>query len=369
MKLAPSLLLSSVTIFSSLPAHSQSAFQILMPDAFVGTSGVILYGVADAGVQYYHAGSNSVFQAESGAGATSRIGFLGVEQLGNGLSVRFNLESALKLTNGTAGATTMQGDQSFFSREANVSLVSTQWGRIKLGRQYPTELSTAIDPFAGVGAFSPLASIVSLSSDLGKAATIGDSRISNAISYTTPIIGGFQIEILDAPRGVTTEGYPSASFQGAQIEYANGPLYLGAFYDKITTDPTSTTPAVKNKWLGAGAMYNLNGALITYEYNMTIPEYAGYYIASSHMIGLNIPQGLNTVKFSAIYRNVAGKDAANSLAIALGYDYNLSKTTALYARVGYVVNQKNAIGSLAGATLSRPGDDVSVVAVGIRKRF
>ncbi|MFJ1258287.1 porin [Cupriavidus sp. CuC1] len=351
-------------------AHAEAPFQILMPDPLVESSGLILYGVADAGIQYSHAGSNRLLQEESGAGATSRFGFLGVEQLGNGLSLRFNLESALKLKNGSAGATTTQGESSLFSREANIALVSTHWGRIKLGRQYPTELSTAIDPFAGVGAFSPLASLVSLSSDMGKAATIGDSRISDAISYTTPIIGGFQVEVLHAPRGVTTAGYPKSSFTGAQVEFTNGPLYLGAFYDIINTDPTATVRSVKNRWLGAGGMYSFSGGTnATYEFNMTNPDYAGYFIATSHMIGLSIPNGRDVVKFSAVYRNVAGKANADSLAIGLGYDYNMSKTSALYARLGYVVNQKNAIGSLASVALSQPGDDVSIIALGIRMRF
>ncbi|WP_454737504.1 porin [Cupriavidus necator] len=362
-----SIALSSVGYSVS---YAREPFQILMPDVLAGKSGLILYGVADAGIQYSRAGSNRLLQEESGAGATSRIGFLGVEQLGNGLSLRFNLESALKLKNGAAGGTTMQGDSSLFNRESNVALVSNQWGRIKLGRQYPTELSTSIDPFYGVGAFSPLASLVSLSSDLGKGATIGDSRISDAVSYTTPIIGGFQVEYLYAPRGVTTPGYPKASFQGAQVEYTNGPLYLGAFYDVIKTDPTAGLDSFKNRWLGAGGMYTFKGGVnLTYEYNMTNPDKAGYLVANSHMIGLSVPNGRDWIKFSAVYRTVAGQSDRDSLAIGLGYDYNMSKTSALYARLGYVLNQKKAIGSLANVVLSQPGDDVSIVALGIRTRF
>lgn len=350
------------------PAWSEP-FQILMPDPLLGTSGVTLYGVADGGLQYASAGSAKTLGVESGAGATSRIGFLGVEQLGGGLSVRFNLESALKLTNGTAGGTTTQGDNSFFNREANIALVSNDWGRIKFGRQYPTEISIGIDPFLGVGAFSPYASLASLSSDQGAAATIGDARISNAISYTTPIIYGFQLELLQAPRGVTTPGYAKSAFQGAQLEFMQGPLYVGAFYDVIRTDPTASLPAVKNVWLGMGTMYDFKWARATYEFNMTIPDYQGYYIASTHMIGFSVPQGPNEIKFSAVYRNVAGRAESNSVAVGLGYDYNMSKVTALYARLGYVFNQKRAIATLANATLSAPGDDLSVIAVGIRKRF
>ncbi|WP_341317043.1 porin [Paraburkholderia sp. IMGN_8] len=350
-------------------AWAGESFQILVPDAFVGTSGTILYGVADAGLQYSHAGSKEVLGMESGAGATSRFGFLGVEQLGGGLYVRFNLESAIKLTNGTAGSTTAQNESTFFSREANISLISNDWGRIKMGRQYPTELSLALDPFYGVGAFSPYGSLAALSLDLGKAATIGDSRISNAVAYMTPIIGGFQFEVMGAPRGVTTPGYPKSYFQGAQLEYLNGPLYVGAFYDVIRTDPTAALPSVRNKWLGAGAMYDFGGVRLSYEFNMTVPDYAQYCIATTHMIGVNARQGTNDVKFSAVYRNVAGRPASNSLALGLGYDYNLSKVTALYVRLGYVVNQKNAIATLANGSLSQPGDDQSVVAIGIRKRF
>ncbi|MGU7768648.1 porin [Burkholderia sp. MR1-5-21] len=364
--------LVAIAIAELVCASSASAgesFQILVPDGFVGTSGTVLYGVADAGLQYTHAGSRQVVAMESGAGATSRFGLLGVEQLGDGLSVRFNLESAIKLTNGTAGGTTAQNESTFFSREANIALVSKQWGRLKLGRQYPTELSLALDPFYGVGAFSPYGSLSSFSSDLGAAATIGDYRISNAIAYMTPIVGGFQLELMGAPRGTTTPGFPEASFKGAQLEYQNGPLYLGMFYDLIYTDPTAALPSVKNKWLGAGAMYDFGKVRLSYEFNMTVPDYAGYYVATTHMIGVNAQQGTNDVKFSAVYRNVAGRAASNSLAFGLGYDYNLSKVTALYVRLGYVVNQKRAVATLANGSLSAPGDDLSVIAIGIRKRF
>ncbi|WP_042885264.1 porin [Cupriavidus necator] len=369
IKQIPRYLAAFPVCFATAVSAAES-FQILKPDPMPGSGGLSLYGVADAGIQYSRAGSNRLLQSESGAGATSRFGLLGVEHLGNGLSVSFNLESALKLKNGSAGGTTAEGESSLFNREANISLISTQWGRIKLGRQYPTELSIAIDPFLGVGAFSPLASLVSLSSDLGKGATIGDSRISDAISYSTPILGGFQFEYLHAPRGVTTPGYPKSSFHGAQLEYASGPLYLGMFYNIINTDPTATVSSVRNRWLGAGGMYSFPGGTnATYEFNMTNPDRAGYFIATSHMVGLSVPTGPGVIKFSAVYRNVAGKASGDSLAIGLGYDYNMSKTTALYARLGYVLNQKNAIGSLAGVALSQPGDDVSIVATGIRMRF
>jgi predicted porin len=356
-------------LFYASSSWASDSFQILVPDGFLGTSGTVLYGVADAGLQYSHAGSKDVLGMESGAGATSRFGLLGVEQLGGGLSVRFNLESAIKLTNGTAGGTTAQNESTFFSREANIALVSNDWGRLKMGRQYPTELSLALDPFQGVGAFSPYGSLAALSSDLGAAATIGDYRISNAVAYMTPIIAGFQLEVMGAPRGVTTQGYPEAYFEGAQLEYLNGPLYLGVFYDVIHTDPTATLPSVKNKWLGAGAMYSFDGVRLSYEFNMTVPDYPGYYIATLHMIGVSARQGTNDVKFSAVYRNVAGRPASNSWALGLGYDYNLSKRSSLYARLGYVINQKNAVATLANGSLSQPGDDQSVIAIGIRHRF
>src|SRR5574343_864641 len=72
--------------------------------AFAQTN-VTIYGVADVGYAHLRAdGKKSMNNIDSGLLAGSRIGFKGVEDLGNGLKALFTLEYALAMdTNGSVG--------------------------------------------------------------------------------------------------------------------------------------------------------------------------------------------------------------------------------------------------------------------------
>ncbi|KAG1161867.1 hypothetical protein G6F35_019101 [Rhizopus arrhizus] len=60
----------------------------------------------------------------------SRFGLRGTEDLGDGLSAVFTLESGFTANNGNRS----QGDR-LFGRQATVGLSSDQWGLLELGRQ------------------------------------------------------------------------------------------------------------------------------------------------------------------------------------------------------------------------------------------
>src|SRR5574344_2243037 len=63
-------------------------------------SSVTLYGVLDTGLTYSK-GDESVYGlTHVGGNVNSRLGFRGVEDLGNGLKATFNLESGLSADNG-----------------------------------------------------------------------------------------------------------------------------------------------------------------------------------------------------------------------------------------------------------------------------
>lgn len=333
-------------------------------------SSVTLYGVADTAVAYTHAGQSTIKQI-SGMGSTSRIGITGSEDLGGGLTVEFRMESGMQLDTGAAGGTTAQSEQSLFNRESNIAIGSSQFGKIKLGRQYPAQIPVPVDPFQAVSGFSPFASIVASNQDLGKGATIGDSRISNAISYFTPEYKGFSGQALYAPRELNTAGYPRAADYGVEAHYESGPLlYLGGQWNVINTDPTSSIPSVKNIWSGVAAQYQIGSSVISYLYNNVAPSAAASRVAQSHQLGwLYTPNARDTYKLALIYRNVAGDHTLNSFTIGAGYDYNLSKSSSLYTRIGYVANHAKSVSSLSGTVLARAGEDVSVIAVGMRQRF
>ncbi len=359
-------------------AHAQqSTFDAMMASIqtyrSTTTRGVTFYGVADGNVGYYRSSSSrSIYQVGSGGASTSRIGFSGNEDLGDGLGVRFVLEGASGIDVGTVGGTQITGETSFFNRESNVTLYSRSWGEIKLGRQYPMGgLPLFVDPFFGVSAFSVWATVGGATSDLGRGANGGDSRISNSVAYTSPTFDGFTGAVGYGARESTADGFPKAAYVGGNLQYQKGPWFVGLSYAEVRSDPVSATktPSVNNKNSGIGVMYDLGGSIVSYSFNSYLPQLEGDRVAQVHSLGLIAASGVHTYRASLVYRNVSGNGDQNSLAIALGYEYNLSRRTSLYSRFASVQNQSKAIGSLGYGRLDAPGDHPMAIAFGVRTRF
>ncbi|WP_222838972.1 porin, partial [Enterococcus faecium] len=78
---------------------------VLIAGSFAATasaqSNVTIYGIVDAGIVRETGGAaGDVTKLTSGIGSQSRIGFRGTEDLGNGLSAIFTLESGYKIDDG-----------------------------------------------------------------------------------------------------------------------------------------------------------------------------------------------------------------------------------------------------------------------------
>ena len=76
-------------------------------------------------------------KAVNGPMQTPRWGLRGVEDLGDGLSTVFVMESGFSMTNGTASQ-----NGRMFGRQVYVGLQSNDYGTITLGRQY--DLANAV---------------------------------------------------------------------------------------------------------------------------------------------------------------------------------------------------------------------------------
>ncbi len=108
--------------------------------AFAGSAlaaDVQLYGLVDTGLRYMHfdgdaaaAGYDAVdkFEMKSGMQSGSRFGFKGTEDLGNGLTVGFVLESQFNSDDGS-----LSDKDHFFRREASLFLEGG-FGKIAMGR-------------------------------------------------------------------------------------------------------------------------------------------------------------------------------------------------------------------------------------------
>src|SRR5690606_13992773 len=116
--------------------------------AFAGTasaqSSVTIYGIVDTGIAHIDNGGDSVNAMRSGNNNSSRIGFKGAEDLGNGLKTTFVLENGINTDDGTGNAG--------FSRISYIGLEGG-FGKVRLGKQNTPikEALSKIDPFGTGG--------------------------------------------------------------------------------------------------------------------------------------------------------------------------------------------------------------------------
>lgn len=123
-------------------------------------SNVVIYGLLDAGMRYdtkANANTDAKTSAVSGVQSTSRLGFKGSEDLGNGTKANFLIEGGLNPTSGTSSQNGSTGTVTF-DRQAWLGLSNSTFGEVQFGRNTnaTADFSSISDPLGfamdGVGA-------------------------------------------------------------------------------------------------------------------------------------------------------------------------------------------------------------------------
>ncbi len=272
----------------------------------------------------------------SGGMTTSWFGFKGSEDLGNGLKANFALTSFFQADTGTQGR--FFGD-TLFSRDANIGL-SGNFGTITLGRGLAPNFLPSIlfNPFGDSFTFAPL--ILHMDVPLmfrpgntsGLPSTIAaDTGWSNEIIYTTPNFGGLSAN-LHYQFGEQA-GDNSKNNVGGNLLYFNGPLSLTAFYENAQL--TNPQPALQNRsktWFVGGG-YDFNVAKLFATYQKTSVDTVNQDF-KTWSLGASAPVGAGKVLAAWAQTkadNVVPGTSATRNTASLGYDYNLSKRTDVYA--------------------------------------
>lgn len=234
--------------------------------AFAQTN-VTIYGIADAGYVYgsdsYTAGAKSTSKVYSGGQSGSRLGFKGTEDLGNGLAANFRYEAGINIDGGTAAQ-----NGGIFSRWSTVGLSGKSWGEFQIGRR-DTFMDEMIGGFDATGR-NTVSQAAPIMRDQG--------RYSNMIAYLSPNWSGFQVKA-----GVSTNGWDAAGVENentplgnvsnvriltGSVAYINGPLKVGATYERSKAQSTNTTSFdAGNQWVIAGA-YDFKVVAISAEYGV-----------------------------------------------------------------------------------------------------
>ena len=306
--------------------------------AAMAQSSVTVYGVVDTGLAYVK-GQESVSGLLNSGNSTSRLGFRGVEDLGNGLKAEFVLEGQVNPDDG--------GSALDFKRQSTVGLNSAEFGTVRLGRAL-TASYNAVSRY-------DLTGNLGLGSSLNWAGTQAvnyKNRVDNMVSYISPKFAGFGVGI-DYGFGEKTANRTNR-YVGFGATYDNGPLSLGLGYDQQNNGLNATTPTTTDlKTWALGGSYDLQVVKLAafYSQSKEKPVAGGADSAKLKTFGLGVsaPVGAaGTVK--ATYNNY--KDSARNNAKAnqfsLGYVHALSKRTALYGTYAYLKNKNGADLNLNG---------------------
>jgi len=338
-------------------------------------SNITIYGIVDAAIVGERGGSGgSVTKVTSGAASASRIGFRGTEDLGNGMSAFFTLETGSKIDTGELDAS-----NTIFNRQAFVGL-KTKAGSVALGRQYTPyhlTLTAVADPFGtGYAGTSK-----NLFPDNGT-----NVRTSNTITYASPVVQGVNVELAYS-LGEQSESSAGRQFGGA-IGYASGPLTLRLAYNSKNSDVAAngTTPAV-NRDLGRntllGGNYDLKWAKLYFAYGVdkgynSAPlgnpnnPFGGVRPTASVdgrdiLLGFSAPAGPGTLLFSTMHKDDRTAFNQDASSWGLGYLYALTKRTGLYAAYAHIDNKNGAGYTVANNTESGSGN--TGYNLGIRHTF
>ncbi|MEQ5843954.1 porin [Paraburkholderia acidicola] len=333
-------------------------------------SSVTLYGVVDAGLLYTSktlnpaTGGNAGHQfsfLDSGS-AASRFGIKGAEDLGGGVKAIFTLESGI--STGTGAYSNSNGN--FFGRQAWVGLTGG-FGTVQAGLQYsPFVLSLINMDARDVSYFGSGAVIY-----VGSVYTTGLFN-PNAISYTSPVIAGFQGSAMmalggqagDFQAGRQYSGRLKYQFDGLTIDAA---LYSGNAGGSAATVPVPSTVAFTGRTIGAS--YRFGALTLKAAYiNLKI---AGSFDSRVYEGGFSylVTPALN-VDAGVWYTRDGNNTTNHSILAGLGTQYFLSKRTALYAQAAFVNNhgKMNTGLSINDALHEAPGSTTGVN-IGIRHTF
>ena len=322
-----------------------------------GQSNVTLYGIMDQSLRRVMNGNDHRTEIASGGMAASRFGVRGVEDLGQGLKAEFVLESQISADTGTVSS-------KFFGRRSTIGLISATAGEIRIGRDFSPNyrVGTLIaDPFgnAGMGAVDTIASTQSFNG----ATYNTHARLDNSITYFLPnTLGGVYGQVTTAA-GEKTSGN---AYNGGLLGYRNKQLDIAVAYGqtRITQD-----------WLkenSAAVSYDIKVARL-----MAAWSQIKYQAATEdhYNIGVNVPMGPGSIR--ALWATSKGSggtlsaDGADNQAskLALGYVYDLSKRTALYATATRIKNRGGAAFTFAPGAALANGSTSTGYDLGIRHMF
>lgn len=353
--------------------------------AFAGSAAaadVTLYGVVDYGFLYNYTDNqkddgtstdDNTFGLQSGVDSGSRWGIKGVEDLGNGLKVGFQLESGFNADDGTLSKYNEKQNR-IFGRQATLSVYS-DFGTLTFGR---------------MGALSSAAGTYDVVYSIGDAFDGGDndvfglygaSRYDNTVAYQSPKFAGLQVTTMYSFKqdsNVAKEKFSgdegdfssSKRYAGVALTGEYGPAQFVAAYE-LTKYGSNGTKRELDKdanvfFLGGNYDFGVAKVFAMGQYFnglTTAPTLDDTLVSATDAtdgvkgfgfnVGTQVPAAGGLITVGGYYSNfeqdgvVAGEEKyeGDYYGLAARYEYDLSKRTMLYAGAGYGVESRDKVGT------------------------
>ena len=315
------------------------ALAAMLPATAFAQSTVTVYGSIDAGLRYQtnvDAQGHGLLSLSSGNYYSNRLGFRGVEQLGNGLNAHFQLESGFNSKSGALDNT----NNVLFNRTAAIGLGGS-WGTLDVGRQYTIGFRTEkfLDPFdhhytglvplsSGAGTSLPAAA---KTAGLSASSSSG-TRFNNDIQYSGTF-DGLTVRAEYAPGEVAGDAGKGRA-RALGFSYAKGMLLAAGAYTW-----KQTAAGFDNRAFVAGGGVKVHAFTVKAGLSRERQETAtaGMYRNETRFGGVSYQVNAPVEVIAAVYRSdydsLAG--SGNRRLTLVGGSYAFSKRTNLYAEVDF----------------------------------
>ncbi len=290
---------------------------------------VTVYGKIDQGLQIQSQKTDGLdrtttWQGVSGVSSGSRWGLKGTEEIADGYTVGFVLESGFDGMTGKSG----QGSR-LFGRDAFVTL-GTPFGSLTVGRTGMLSDGCTGDIVSGPA--SPFGTSYGIAAATTTSFVgLGETRTDRAVRYVSPKFAGVQFHAEYANMNGEATASTKKRYGGVGVSYANGPFYaaIAAETIKQAAGVTADDPQIYS----IAANYDFGVAKVFGGYQYAKDSVWGGEKLNAGTLGVSAPVAGGTVMASIAYAK--GDNDRKLTTGAFGYKYSLSKRTYIYTDLAY----------------------------------
>ncbi|MFM0348174.1 porin [Paraburkholderia sp. RL17-347-BIC-D] len=310
-------------------------------------SSVTLFGDVDVGVQYLtHAGSNGgrTIGFQSGNEQPSRFGMVGREDLGDGYTAIFRLESGFSMANGSSDIA-----GTLFDRYAYVGLDSKRLGTLTAGVQRSILAEQAID-------FEPTY-VAEYSAGATNYVPVASFSQNNSIKWTSPTYAGISAVAMYGFGQQVAGNFNAGRFSSGALRYQGASLGAVVVYEQShgTEAAGSDLSSKVDRRVNLALRYAIGDATLFASYthvsgdlHLSPPGYT-YFGGLRYMITPAL-----FVTGEVAHYHTSDNEGQPTWYLT-GATYLLSKSTSLYAYAGVLANHGGTSFTLNTYDFNSPG--------------